>query len=115
MYNLSVEELMLCLVKKHSNCLQFYASDAAASLKPCIHFFPIVLPIVATYNNQEYEDFMSAVLQTMREIMLPILLRTTVKGNCLLSGSHLCPLFPEVNLVVKKPKEGLQLCSHSFI
>jgi hypothetical protein len=111
----SVEELMLRLVKKHSNCLQFYASDAAASLKPCIYFFPNVLPVVATYNNQDYEDFMSAVLQTMRDIMLPILLRTTVKGKCLFSGSHLCPLSPEVNLVLKKPKEGLQVCSHSFI
>lgn len=106
MYNVSVEELILRLVKKHSNCLQFYSSDAAASFKPCIHFFPNVLPVVATYNNQEYEDFMSALLQTMREIMLPLLLRTTVKGNDLFSSALLCPLSPEVNVVLQKPKRG---------
>ncbi|KAJ7546430.1 hypothetical protein O6H91_08G040100 [Diphasiastrum complanatum] len=72
--------------QKRFHRLIFFSSDECQTFStftsdPCIYFFPDLPQFSRLEENNLYEERTSYLLETMRDVMIPVLLRTVIKGD----------------------------------
>ncbi|XP_024400544.1 DNA-directed RNA polymerase IV subunit 1 isoform X2 [Physcomitrium patens] len=96
-YQLLVADLVGSLETQYTNCkfasshsCQFGSSGVTQEQpNPCIHFFVDDSTLVATLDDKEYDEVLSNSLEVMKNVILPILLRTPIKGDARIESVNL--------------------------